>query len=292
MFGFKDWRFHVAKMELGLRTDGIIMTRMNKTTAWVEQQIEELGEEEFDKWFDIVVSTAFTKATEDEYRKNHADTNAVVKRRRRAKILARQEKEENRDELLALAGEEEYDAENLEAQFADLGASQLKDDEILLKVKRQWQRLKIFGLACKIPVRQIMWPNQPAGTNIQDWKAEFVKLFADVRLMGCMEEGRANLKSKATVEVRSHALGEVLDAIPEDVCVEEEVIEAYKKKCHDTSNMDISRSKAHRDAAAAKEAAAAKDVAAANGDEPAAVKRRKTKGAATENADGTVKLKR
>lgn len=36
IFGMKDWRFHVAKMELGLRTDGIIMTRMNNTTEWVE----------------------------------------------------------------------------------------------------------------------------------------------------------------------------------------------------------------------------------------------------------------
>ena len=36
VFGFKDWRFHVAKCELGLRTDGVIMTRMNKTTQWVD----------------------------------------------------------------------------------------------------------------------------------------------------------------------------------------------------------------------------------------------------------------
>ena len=67
VFGFKDWRFHIAKMELGLCTDGIIMWRTNKTGDWVDFYIEDLGEEEFEAWFNIIVSTAFTQQTENEY---------------------------------------------------------------------------------------------------------------------------------------------------------------------------------------------------------------------------------
>eukprot|EP00961_Rhodomonas_salina_P124796 1682056-Rhodomonas_salina.1 len=86
VFGFKDWRFHFAKMELGLRTDGIICWRMNKTGEWVDQQLEDLGEEEFDKWFKIVTSTAFTQATENEYRATNWQTNEAVRTRRKAKL--------------------------------------------------------------------------------------------------------------------------------------------------------------------------------------------------------------
>ena len=243
----------MAKCELGLRTDGVIMTRMNKTTQWVEQQIEELGEEEFDKWFNIVVSTAFTQAQEDEYKANHAETNAMVKERRRAKLAADKRKKDNQEELLTLAGEEEFDAVNLEANFADLETGWRTPDEVLLKIKRQWQRLKMIGNASKIPARQIGWPNQLGVTKLAEWKAQFEVLFKTERLMGILEKGLANLKKEATKVVRPHALGEVLDAIPMDVGVDEEVLDAYKRKLESQTNMNMHRSKAHRDAAKGRE---------------------------------------
>ena len=128
----------MAKMELGLRTDGIIMTRMNKTTDWVEQQIEELGEEEFDKWYDIVVSTAFTEATEREYKQLHTQENDIMKAKRRERITADQQKKDDAEALLTLENEEEFDARNVEANFADLAAGMQKP-EACQKVMSQWQ---------------------------------------------------------------------------------------------------------------------------------------------------------
>ena len=102
VFGFKNWRFHVAKMELGLQTDGIIMTRMNGTTAWVEKMVEDVGEEEFDKWFNVVTSTAYTRATENEYKRVQREANERCKQRRREKLVSKQDAKDEEKMLLTL----------------------------------------------------------------------------------------------------------------------------------------------------------------------------------------------
>ena len=130
-------------MVLGLRTDGIIMTRMNKTTEWVEQQIEELWEEEFDKWYDIVVSTAFTEATESEYKKLHTAEDDIMKSKHRVKIAAAQAKKDEEEAKLTLENEEEFDTENLDANFADLCAALAKPEQTA-KVMCQWQQLRLI----------------------------------------------------------------------------------------------------------------------------------------------------
>ena len=71
--------------------------------------------------------------------------------------------------------------------------------------------------------------------------------------MGILEKGRANLAKQATMVVRQHALGPVLDAIPTKEGVDEEVLENYKRKLVAETNMNLHRSKAHRDQDKAKE---------------------------------------
>ena len=126
---------------------------MNKTTEWAEQQIEELGEEEFDKWYDIVVSTAFTEATESEYKKLHTTEDDIMKGKGRVKIAAVQAKKDEEEAKLTLENEEEFDTENLDANFANLCAALAKPEQTA-KVMRQWQRLKLIATASKIPARQ------------------------------------------------------------------------------------------------------------------------------------------
>ena len=242
----KDWRFHVAKMELGLRTDAIIMTRMNGTTAWVEQQIEELGEEEFDKWFDIVVSTAFTEACESEYKKMHTQENDIMKAKRRVKIAADQQKKDNAEALLTLENEEEYDAQNVEANFADLAS--MTKTEACQKAMRQWQRLKLIATASKIPARQQGWPNQPPEkSTLAKWKEKFIVLLTDARLMAILEKGKTNLQKR--LGVRRGALGEVLTAIERKEGVGQEILDEYKRKCDLATNKNSDRSKRMRLAA-------------------------------------------
>lgn len=255
VFGFKDWRFHVAKMELGLRTDGIIMTRMNKTTEWVEQQIEELGEEEFDKWFDIIVSTAFTKATESEYKAHHREADKECMDRRRAKLKEDEAKQEEEMQLLTLVNEEEFDAGNVDASFWDLtqwiSGQQTKKDKASVKamalerIRRQWQRFKLIATSSKIPARQQAWPNQPSGVNLQVWLEAFKKMLNDTRLLGVLKKGRANLAKRGDVEVRP--LGEVLSAIPAVKGLDEDEMRQFKQNCEDNSNKNHHRSKRHRD---------------------------------------------
>ena len=255
VFGFKDWRFHVAKMELGLRIDGIIMTRMNKTTEWVEQQIEELGEEEFIKWFDIIVSTDFTKATESEYKAHHREAHKECMDRRSAKLKEDQAKQEEEMQLLTLVNEEEFDAGNVDASFWDLtqwiSGQQTKKDKASVKamalerIRRQWQRFKLIATSSKIPARQQAWPNQPSGVNLQVWLDAFKKMLNDTRLLGVLKKGKANLAKHGDVEVRP--LGEVLSAIPEVKGLNPEQMRQYKQTCKDTSNKNHHRSKRQRE---------------------------------------------
>ena len=255
VFGFKDWRFHVAKMELGLRTDGIIMTRMNKTTEWVEQQIEELGEEEFDKWFDIICSTAFSARTENEYKQHHREAHKDNMERRRAKLKEDEAKHAEEMKLLTLVNEEEFDAANVDASFWDLTqwiASQpTKKDkasvkaEAMERIKRQWHRFKMIATNSKIPARQQGWPNQPSGVNMQVWLDAFKKMLNDTRLLGVLKKGKANLAKHGNVEVRP--LGEVLSAIPAVKGLDPEQMRQYKQTCEDMSNKNHHRSKRQRE---------------------------------------------
>ena len=102
VFGFKDWRSHVVKMELGSQTDGIIMTRMNGTTAWVVKMVEDLGEEELDKWFNVVTLTAYTRATENENKRVQREANEQCKQRRREKLASKQDAKDEEEMLLTL----------------------------------------------------------------------------------------------------------------------------------------------------------------------------------------------
>ena len=245
VFGFKDWRFHVAKMELGLRTDGIIMTRMNGTTAWVEKMVEDVGEEEFDKWFNIVTSTAYTRATENEYKRVHREANERCKQRRREKLATKQDAKDEEEMLLTLHGEEEYSAENLVANFDDLARSGLTKPEKVEKVKRQWQRLKAIAGHSKIPARQQGWPGQPSGNSLPVWQEAFAKLLGDTRLRTILEKGRTNLaKDNSQVAI---ALGAVLGAIPAVEGISEDCLLGYKRRCEEPTNKSIHRSKKHRD---------------------------------------------